>query len=316
MRRMITILAALCLITALSPSPATAAALLAPERLRVTNVTATQVSFAWSQNVSGAVMPIRGRIFQNGTQVATTPLIRYTASGLVPGATYTFHVVTADSVGNTSPPSRTLTVTTRGPGVIPPGPANLSAAENAPARVRLVFDQPDDSWDVDRYEVFDGASRIASIPGFAWVGSPTVTLDVRELAPQSSHSYSARAVRPAIGVSPTSNTLTLTTPPRTDLVAPSAPTEVRARQSVYACFSPNVTWAQSSDNTDPQPAIDYEVFVNGVREGWARGAGTFSIAVVPVGDNVIGVRAVDSSGNASATATTTFRRDPDCLEER
>ncbi|MFG1705108.1 fibronectin type III domain-containing protein [Nonomuraea sp. M3C6] len=314
LHRIATVLTVVAVTAVLLPSPATAAALSAPERLRVTNVTATQISFAWSQNTSGSVGILRARVYQNGALATTTRLVRHTASGVVPGASYSFHVVAVDDAGNTSPPSRTIAVTTRGPGVVPPGPANLRATEVSPTRVDLAFDQPDDSWDIDHYEFFDGAAVVASIPAYAWSSIPTVTLPLRELMPQSSHSYSVQAVRQALGASPSSNTVTLSTPPRTDLQAPSVPAGLTARKG-YACFSVALTWAQSSDNNDPQSAIDYEILVNGMREYWVRGVGTASINTVPVGSNTIAVRAVDSSGNASDTATTTFLRKPTCTDD-
>jgi len=298
------------------PTPVPAAVtLVAPERVRVTNVTATQISFAWSQNTLGAVGTIRATIFQNGTQVATTPLVRYTASGLIPGAAYTFHVIATDAVGSTSPASRTLTVTTRGPGVIPPGPSDLSATEVAATRVQLAFRQPDDSWDVSGYEVFDGSAQVAFVYAGSWIGSATVTLPLRELTPGSRHDYRVQAVRSGIGVSPSSNTVVATLPAKTDTAAPSVPGALFVRRAAYGCFSVNLSWTQSSDDTDAQAALDYEVLVNGVRETWIRGAGAAGIGVVPVGTNVISVRAVDSSGNASAAATGTFVRHPSCTDE-
>ncbi|WP_157249997.1 fibronectin type III domain-containing protein [Nonomuraea typhae] len=299
----------------LSPPGAAAVALSAPEPLRVDGVTATQISFHWSQNASGSVGVLRARVYQDGALATTTRLQRYTASGLVPGATYSFHVVAADDAGNTSPPSRTITITTRGPGVVPPGPANLRATEVASARVGLAFDQPDDSWDVGRYEVLDGGTVVASIPAGSFNGVPTINLALRGLSAQSSHAYTARAVRGAIGVSPSSNTLTLSTPARTDLVAPSAPTGLVAAMDRYACFSVVLTWTPSGDDADPPSAIDYEILVNGAHESWVRGAGTHTIGMVPVGNNTIEVRAVDSSGNASAAATATFPRPPDCTDD-
>jgi Fibronectin type III domain len=297
------------------PTPVPAAVtLVAPERVRVTNVTATQISFAWSQNTSGAVGTVRARIFQDGTHVATTPLVRYTASGLTPGATYTFQVIAADGVGSTSPASRTLIVTTRGPGVVPPGPSNLTAQVSA-TRVDLAFRQPDDSWDVGGYEVFDGANRVAFVYAGTWIGFGTVAVALRELAPGTSHEYRVQALRSGFGVSPSSNTVAATLPAKTDTTAPSTPGDLLVRGAAYACFSVNVVWTQSSDDTDAQAALDYEVLVNGVRETWVRGAGTAGISMVPVGTNVISVRAVDSSGNTSAAAAGTFVRHPSCEDE-
>jgi len=300
---------------AIPTSASATTTLIAPERLRVTNVTATQISFAWSQNTTGAVGTIRAQIFQDGTLVATTPLVRYTASGLTPGATYSFHMVAADSVGNTSPPTRTITVTTRGPGIIPPGPSDLRATEVSPARVMLAFQQPDDSWDISTYQVFDGTTLVASIYASSWFGIPMVTLPLRELTPGSAHSYRVQATRPGFGVSASSNILAVTLPARTDTAAPSTPADLIARRGAYACFSVRLTWTQSSDNQDAQAALDYEVRVNGTLETWVRGVGSAPIGIVPVGTNVISVRAVDSSGNASAAATATFVRDPSCTDE-
>ncbi|RJL30013.1 fibronectin type III domain-containing protein [Bailinhaonella thermotolerans] len=316
-RRTLSIAIALSSAAAIAGSsftPATASALSAPERLRVSHVTATEIAFHWSQNTGGSAGTVRARVFQNGAQVATTPLVRHTASGLVPGATYSFHVVAFDAAGNTSPPSRTITVTTRGPGVVPPGPANLRATEVAAARAGLAFDQPDDAWDIGHYEVFDGTARIASVPASSFFAVPTVTLDVRGLAPESSHEYSVRAVRPS-GPSPASNPLTVRTLARTDLRPPSAPTGLTARAATYPCFSPRLTWTQSVDDRDPRAAIDYEVLVGGTHDQWVRGAGAAVVAEVPVGVSTIGVRAVDSSGNASALATTTFTREPSCTDD-
>lgn len=314
--RLATVAVAVATTAVAVPTPASAAEILAsPERLHITNVTATEVSFRWVQNVSGFVGQYRFRIFQNGGQVATIPLISYRASGLTPGATYTFHVVAADAVGNTSPASRALTITTRGPGVVPPGPSNLRTTEVSPARVAIAFTQPDDAWDISQYEVFDGSTRVAALYASGFRGLPTIEFPLRELAPGSAHSYWARAVRPGFGISPLSNTVAVTLPAKTDNVAPSVPAGLTVGRAAYACFSVAVHWTQSTDNSDAQPAIDYEVRVNGAREGWVRGAGAFEINTVPVGTNVITVNAVDSSGNASAVATGTFVRKPTCLDE-
>jgi hypothetical protein len=311
--RMITVLTALAITALLLPSPATAtAALIAPQALRVTSVTATQIAFHWSQNVSGAVGTVRNKVYRNGAQVGGSTLLSHTSSGLVPGESYSFHIVAVDDAGSTSPPSRTITVTTRGPGVVPPGPANLRITRLDSTRVDVTFDQPDDNWDVDGYEIFDGTASIAKVYG--WFGDPAVLRGFRDLAPESTHSYSVRALRQAFGASPPSNTVTVTTPPRTDLQAPSIPTGVTAKRDTDACHSVVVKWTQSTDNTEPQSAIDYDIFVNGTRDVWLRGVGSYIIFTVPVGTNTIGVRAVDGSGNPSETATTTFTRPATCVD--
>ncbi|MGW3349136.1 fibronectin type III domain-containing protein [Nonomuraea rubra] len=311
--RVLAIAAALAITGLCLPPPATAtAALLAPEAMRVTNVTATQIAFHWSQNVGGAVGTVRNEVYRNGVKVGGGPLLSHTSSGLVPAQTYSFHVIAYDEAGNTSPPSRTLTVTTRGPGVVPPGPANLRVTRLDPTRVDLTFDQPDDNWDIYGYEIFDGTVSVSRTYG--WFGQPTVLRGLRELAPESAHAYSVRALRQEFGASAPSNTVTVTTPRRTDLQAPSVPAGLTARRDAYACHSVRVTWTQSTDDTDPQPAIDYDIFVNGTREAWVRGVGSYIVFTVPMGASTIGVRAVDGSGNVSGTATATFTRPSTCVD--
>jgi hypothetical protein len=64
----------------------------------------------------------------------------------------------------------------------------------------------------------------------------------------------------------------------------------------------NVTWAESTDDVDPQDAIRYEVYVNGELADLVFGVGS-SISYGVFGTNVIEVYAIDAAGNRSAPAT-------------
>lgn len=291
-----------------------AAAPATPDRLHVTNVTATEISFRWVQNVAEG--PVRARVYQDGVLVFTTRLLDYTATNLAPGRTYSFYLVAADDAGNTSAPTRTLTITTRGPGVVPAGPTDLRTTEVAPTRVSLAWKQPDDSFDVSVYELLDGAAVLSTVYASNWWGIPVITLPLRELVPGSAHAYSVRAIRPGLGASTPTNTVAVTTPARTDTSAPSTPAGFEAHRGGYACFSVRLIWQQSTDNADPQPALDYRVELNGAFYSWVRGTGNASIDTVPFGTSTITVRAVDSSGNVSAAATDTVFRPARCLDEQ
>jgi hypothetical protein len=63
-----------------------------------------------------------------------------------------------------------------------------------------------------------------------------------------------------------------------------------------------VSWAESTDDVDPQDAIRYEVYVNGVLADLVFGKGT-SISYGEFGTNLIEVFAIDAAGNRSAPAT-------------
>jgi chitodextrinase len=296
------------------PAPASAAPDTTPPptplSLLVNNVTDTRVSMQWTPGY--LTEPTGWRVFRNGVQVGQGASSAFTDRNLVPGGTYSYHVVAYDAAGNTSAPTRTVTVTTRGPGVSPGAPANLRLTAVDPARLTLAFDRPGDEFDVSRYVVLDGATVVAS--GFKWpYGGASTSVDVRTLAPGSTHSYTVRAERPGYGRSAPTNTVTVTLPTTTDAQPPSAPAGLVATESRYACDFADLRWTQSTDNVDAPAAIDYEVFTDGAFNHVVRGTGvTLSIQFSSQGTHTVAVRAVDGSGNASAVATTTYVIGPWC----
>jgi hypothetical protein len=64
-----------------------------------------------------------------------------------------------------------------------------------------------------------------------------------------------------------------------------------------------MAWTQSTDDTDTQPAIEYEVYVNGVLSPLPVTAGIDRDFVYATahGDNTFAVNAVDRAGNTSET---------------
>jgi hypothetical protein len=81
---------------------------------------------------------------------------------------------------------------------------------------------------------------------------------------------------------------------------PSAPTNVRIVED-QGCAEVWVGWTQSTDDTDPQYAIEYEIYVNGVLSPLAVGAGIDRDFVYGTaqGENTFTVKAVDRAGNTS-----------------
>jgi hypothetical protein len=59
-------------------------------------------------------------------------------------------------------------------------------------------------------------------------------------------------------------------------------------------------WDQSTDNVDAQAQILYDVYINGALDHVALGRGDTITYCRGEGPNVIAIRAVDSTGNASA----------------
>src|SRR5690606_18816290 len=142
---------------------------------------------------------------------------------------------------------------------------------------------------------------------------PTATVAVRGLAPGSTHTFTVRAVRSS-GLSAPSEPLVVTTPTTTDTTAPSVPTGLTGELAPYTCDLADLSWRESTDDRDAPADLDYEVLVDGVVASVVRGTGeAFSVPLRTVGDHHVVVRAVDSSGNASAvSAAITLTVDPNC----
>ena len=105
-------------------------------------------------------------------------------------------------------------------------------------------------------------------------------------------------VRDFFGNTNRSNVLTVTTPAVTDRTPPTAPTNLRLSPNTS---SPEIwlEWDQSTDDTDPQSLILYDVWINGVPEHLAIGYGDELVYCRVTGENRITLQAIDSSGNAS-----------------
>lgn len=282
-----------------------------PHNFLVTGVSDTSVSMQWSP---GAVTwPTHWRVIQDGEAVETSRNSAQTVGGLTPGDTYSFAIVAVDGDGDTSAPTRTITVTTRGAGVAPGAPADPRAVEVDPARVTVEFDRPGDEFDVYSYYVFDGDERVA-VTGKSPYAHPTGSATVRGLEPDSTHTFTVRAYR-ADGMSAPSAPLTLTTPASSDTAAPTVPTGVEGSLAPYTCQLADLTWQESTDDRDAAADLDYEVFVEGELDSVVQGESEALSVVLPddTGSYTLTVRAVDSSGNASAHSDpVTVTIDPRC----
>jgi hypothetical protein len=81
---------------------------------------------------------------------------------------------------------------------------------------------------------------------------------------------------------------------------PSAPTNVRLVED-QGCGEVWIGWTQSTDDADPQYAIEYEIYVNGVLSPLPVGGGIDRdfVYATAQGDNTFVVKAVDRAGNTS-----------------
>jgi chitodextrinase len=266
-----------------------------PTNLHVTSLSQTSVTLAWdaSTDNSGSVSYSVNKDGQGLTvpQGQTT----YTIDWLSAGRTYTFSVTAVDRSLNTSPTSNIVTVTTPVDAVAPP-PPSLSGLVRGPSQARLTWNRvEDDTSTFVGYRIFANGTQVTQ--HLNWYGETDVVL--RHLTPSTAYTFTVKAVDES-GNTSTSNAATLTTEASSDVTPPSAPTNVRIVGS-NGCPEFFVGWTQSTDDTDPQSQIEYEIYVNGVLSPLAVSAGVDQdfVYATDSGANTFTVKAVDQAGNTS-----------------
>jgi hypothetical protein len=243
-------------------------------------------SFSYSVNVNGLSWTV--------PQTQTT----YTVTSLSPGQTYSFYVTAVDQALNTSARSNTVTATTLADTTPPTTPA-LTGAVKGPSQVLLSWTRSTDdlAWFVGYRILANGALVTEHVN---WYAETRVVL--RHLAPATSYTFTVQA-HDMSGNTATSNAVTLTTEATSDVTPPSTPTNVRIVVDNNGGCEFWVGWTQSTDNTDPQYAIEYEIYVNGVLSPLAVGAGIDRDFVYgTASESTFTVKAVDRAGNTSAAS--------------
>ena len=219
------------------------------------------------------------------------PQTTFTFSRLWPGRTFNYSVVAISSTGKRSASSNTVTYTTP-PDTTAPSAPKLSVTQVWPTRVSVAWtNSVDDTGGQVWYTLLvDGSPQGANQIGF---GSALVL----DRAPATTYEFQV-TVRDYFGNTNASNVVTVTTPAVTDTTPPTAPTNLRLSSETSA---PEIwlDWDPSTDDTDPQSLILYDVYINGVPEHAALGAGETIVYCRDTGPNTITVQAIDSSGNAS-----------------
>jgi hypothetical protein len=183
----------------------------------------------------------------------------------------------------------------------PTPPGNLRAETVTASQVSLSWDaSTDDSGIIDLYQVIvpPGAGNVV----FTGPTSATVV----GLAPTTTFTFTVRARDAGWNFSQPSNAVTVTTDASTDTTPPTAP--VLSIGHSHSCEI-NPRWTQSTDDQDPQPAIRYELFDNGIRDpvfGTVFGTGRWNTYGFE-GTNTWVLYAIDSAGNRSAPSNSVTR---------
>ena len=254
-----------------------------PGNLRVTGTTPASISLAWNASTDNSgkfyyvIVPVGGWPAwapQNQTS--------RTIGGLLPQTTQSYNVYAIDYSGNKSPLSNTVTATTL-PDTTPPTPPVITVHSVYSTRISLTWTASHDDVSYPRYTLYVNGVPHASL---------------LDLTPSTSYSLTVTATDFS-GNSSSSETVVVTTPPITDFVAPTAPTNVRGRDDGGGCEA-YIRWDGSTDDTTVP--ILYRLYANGVFANQTIGATNSTAFDRDLGPGVTDftVTATDGAGNVSA----------------
>lgn len=285
----------------------------APANLVVTAVSDTTVSLSWqgsTDNSGKFSYKVRINNLNNSYNTLATvsqTQTTYTAKYLASNSPYAFSVYAIDDSGNRSADSNSASASTLADTTPPGGLVLQSATPVAPSQVQLVWTKATDtgaSYCCSYTVNVNGAPLTGHVN---WVISSvpnTLSVIVRHLQPGSTNAFSVSATDSTGANTATSNIINATTPPSSDVLPPTVPTNLHLVRD-DSCGEVWLGWTESSDNGgDSQDKIEYEIYVNGVISPLPVGAGIDVDFVYANnhGDNIFTVKAVDKSGNTSSAS--------------
>jgi Fibronectin type III domain len=286
--RVTLILLVLAAFAAIAVSGATAAR--GKANLRVTDTTQTTASLAW--DAFGTQSYVLHFWKDGNWEKVTLPRTQtsYTKTGLLPSVEYFFWVKSGTAASD-------LVIAKTDPDTTPPSaPGNPTIGTVTASQISLAWDASTDDTGIREYRV----SVSPNEGNLIWTGPTSATLV--GLAASTEYTFTVKAQDLGYNLSPSSDAVSATTAASTDTTPPTAPTGLRVSDQ-DGCGEVELRWTQSTDDSDPQSAIRYRIFINGAPDpvgfepiGTGR---TITYGVVD-GENTFVLRAVDSAGNVSA----------------
>lgn len=299
-RRALCAAAALVAILLVAPSAAPGSkrgSLDGPKNLRVAAITPHSVTLAWDAAVnSGSFTYVIESNWGYRVGVPQTETSYTWTRDMHPGRTYSFVMWAGNAKGQESARTNTLTVTLP-VDTTPPAAPVVSVTGTSSSTVSLAWGPvADDDHTCCTYRVFANGNSVNT----HWTGERAVT--VLRLAGATTYSFTVVAVDPSRNASAPSAPVTATTQPTTDAAAPTAPGNLVAWD--FGCET-WLFWNESVDDVDPQFAILYEVWVNGVFDGAQLDTDRW-ITYGTQSSNTFSVQAIDSAGNRSPISSVTL----------
>jgi hypothetical protein len=214
---------------------------------------------------------------------------------LWPQTTYTCFVYAVNAAGHRSANSNSVSYTTPADTTPPSPPPTLTATRVVPTWISVEWTVSKDNVSQVWYTLLVDGSP------YVWDAIGLQFYTVMHLAPSTTHVLQVTA-RDAFGNTAHGNVLSVTTPPKTDFTPPTAPSNLTLGFQSTEGEEAWLNWTQSSDDSDPQSLILYDVYLNGVRnnDGVFGYGSTVTYCGEETGPTTIVVKAVDTNGNVSA----------------
>ena len=282
-----------------------------PTNLVVTAVTDNSVSLQWSPSTDNSgkfsyrvkvtSLSSSSNVLEFVGQAQTAYTVRY----LVPFSKYSFAIYAIDASGNRSSDSNLVTAETPGD-TIPPSAPVLQATTLGPSQVQLTWSQSVDNIPnyCCSYAFSRNGSPLTQNINAAAAPSGYLSVIIRHLPPGTANTFTVTAIDYSGRNSSTSNSASAETWPSNDTTPPSVPTNLHVISLDTGGGEAWLGWTQSTDDTDAQNNIEYEIYVNGTLSSLPVSAGIdFDfVYTLPVCENTFTVKAVDQAGNTSAAS--------------
>lgn len=258
----------------------------APGGLAVTNRTYTTISLSWSKASDDT--GVRGyQVYRDGRKIIATSKTVYTNTDLVPGREYTFMIKAYDSAGNISEGSSPLVETTVADMQPPSAPGGLSVSADTFTTITLAWKPSTDNTGIKSYEIYCNESRKATTTATCYT--------CKGLAPGKIYTFYIIAYD--IAGNPSPRTCTISACTTADHDAPSAPSGLKVGFATETEL--DFEWLPSSDNVK---VSGYEVFKDGKKAVSVSGLTCKVKNLVPGESHAYYVKALDQSGNDSASS--------------
>ena len=279
-----------------------------PTGLLVTAITENTVSLKWNPSTDNSgkfsyrvrVNALNGSssVLETVSQTQSTYTVRY----LVPFGSYSFAVYAVDGSGNRSSDSNLVTANTPGD-TIPPSAPVLQATTLGPSQVQLTWTKSTDNVPnyCCSYSLTLNGSPLTQHINNAAAPAGSISVIIRHLPPGTNNTFTVSAIDFTGRNSSTSNPASAQTWPSIDTTPPTAPTNLHVISLDTGGGEAWLGWTQSTDDTDAQNNIEYEIYVNGVLSplGVSAGVDFDFVYTHPQCQNTFTVKAVDKTGNTS-----------------